>query len=92
MKDYKLLGFEKSKRKGKMYTAILENKKTGKLITSLHFGASNCENYQDRTGLNAYPKLIHGDTKRRKNYRARHKNTLKSGYYSPGYFSYYYLW
>ena len=89
--EYKLLGFEKSTRKNKMYSAILENKKTKRKIR-VHFGHNTMENYQDKTGLNLYPHLIHGDKERRRLYRARHKVYLKDGYYSSGFFSYNYLW
>lgn len=89
IKDYKLIGFEKSKTKNKMYDAILlkENKKY-----KVPFGDKRYQNFRDITGLNLYPHLIHDDNKRRKNYRTRHKHAVKKGYYSPGYFSYYYLW
>ncbi len=88
--DYNLKGFRKSNIKGKMYDAILENKET-KRLKHIPFG-SMMQNYQDKTGLNMYPHLIHGDKARRKNYRARASGKVKEGYYSPSFFSYYYLW
>ena len=69
----------------------LRNKKTGR-INKVHFGDNSMGNFKDSTGLNAYPRLIHGDTKRRKAFRARMKGFLKPGFYSPSYFSYYFLW
>ena len=90
-KDYKLLGYEKATRKGKMYNGVLQNKKTGKLVR-VPFGSTEYENYQDKTGLNLYPHLIHGDKKRRRLYRSRHKKDLKAGYYSAGWFSQFILW
>jgi hypothetical protein len=90
MKQWKLKGFQKSSRKKKMYSALLENK-DGKIV-KLHFGDTRYKNFQDKTGLNLYPKLIHGDAKRRKNYRRRHAGYIRQGFYSPGYFSYNYLW
>lgn len=90
-RQYKLLGFRKSNVKDKMYYALLEDRLTNKL-KKVHFGHDKYENYRDITGLNYYPTLIHGDSKRRKYYRARHKGFLKEGFYSPSYFSYYYLW
>ena len=90
-REYKLLGYEKATRKNKMYNAILQNRKTGQLVR-VPFGSTEYENYQDKTGLNLYPHLIHGDKKRKKLYIARHKKDLKAGYYSPGYFSYFILW
>ena len=90
-KDYKLLGFRVSNKKDKMYYALLENKKNKRLVR-IHFGHDKYQNYQDITELNEYPHLSHRDKNRRKNFRARHKGYLKTGYYSPSFFSYYYLW
>jgi len=91
MKEYKLDGFEKSKRKDKMYNALLRQRRTNKII-KVSFGHNKMQNFHDKTGLNAYPKLIHGDPVRRRLYKARHKSYLKVGFYSPSYFSFYYLW
>lgn len=89
--EYKLVGFRKSTRKGKMYDAILENKET-KRLKHIAFGDNQMENYHDKTGLNLYPSLIHGNTKRRDNYRKRARGKVKNGFYSPSYFSYFFLW
>ena len=70
--DHKLLGFDKSRRKNKMYDALILERKTNKIIR-VPFGDSTMENYQDKTGLNMYPHLIHIDPERRKRFRARHK-------------------
>ena len=89
--QYKFLGYEKSKKKDKMYNALLENKKSKRLV-KVPFGHNKYENFRDKTGLNAFPNLIHNDKERRRRFRARHKGYLKDGYYSPSYFSYYILW
>lgn len=89
--DYRLIRFQKSKTKFKKYDAILQNRKTNKLYI-VPFGQLPYESYRDKTGLNLYPQLLHGDKKRRERYRIRHQKDLKDGYYSPGYFSYFYLW
>ncbi len=89
--EYILSGYEKSKRKGKMYDALLIRKKDNKLIR-VPFGDSKMMNYKDETGLNLYPHLIHGDNKRRRLFKSRHKGYLKSGYWSPSWFSFYILW
>jgi hypothetical protein len=90
-KEYKFIEFRKSKAKHKMYAAILQNKKTGRTHT-VNFGDKRYQNYQDKTGLNLYPHLIHGDPERRKRYRQRHKKDLRAGYYSAGRFSWKILW
>lgn len=89
--QYKLLGYEKAKRKRKMYNALLERKQDKKIIR-VPFGDNKMENYHDKTGLNLYPHLIHGDKERRRRFRLRSKGYIKIGYYSPGFFSYYVLW
>ena len=91
IRDYELIGFKKSTRPRKMYKAIIENKRTKRRV-ELHFGDSTMKNYGDKTGLDAYPQLIHGDKKRRDRYISRHSGFIKKGYYSPGYFSMEYLW
>lgn len=90
-KEYKFLEFRKSKAKNKMYAAILKNNETGRKHT-VNFGSTKYQNFTDKTGLNLYPHLIHGDSKRRKSYRARHRKDLRDGYYSAGRFSWEYLW
>ena len=85
-----MVGFEKSNRKHKMYNAVLLSKNGSYHIVP--FGDKRFENFRDKTGLNLYPHLIHDDKKRRRNYRKRHQVYLKDGYYSPGYFSFHYLW
>lgn len=89
--DYTFIQFQKSGRSDKKYEAVLQNKKTARIVY-IHFGAINYENYGDKTGLNLYPHLIHGDKERRRLFRLRMKHNLKVGYYSPAFFAYYYLW
>ena len=90
-KDFKFQGFAKSTRQGKMYDAILKNRETGKNVR-VPFGDSSMENYGDKTGLHLYPKLIHGDQKRRKAFHDRSRGFVREGYYSPGFFSLNALW
>jgi len=91
MDDYKLLGFRKSTKEFKKYDAILSNRKTGKL-KYMSFGDNRFDNFRDMTGLDLYPDKIHNDKKRRLLYRIRHHHNLRYGYYSPSWFSYYFLW
>lgn len=88
--NYKLLRFEKSNTKNKMYDAILFNVKT-KRKKKIPFGDNKMENYRDITGLHLYPHLIHNDKRRRKLFRSRHRKNSKFKF-SSAYFSYYYLW
>jgi len=90
--EYSFVKFEKSKRVNKKYSAILQNKKTGRTKT-LPFGSSLHENYKDETGLNMYPEKMHGDIKRLELYRKRHAGEGdESRKYSPGWFSWHFLW
>lgn len=88
--DYALVGFERSRNKGKKYDAILRNKKTRK-NRRIPFGATGYEQYRDSTGLGLYARVNHGDPKRRRNYRTRHQGENKRKF-SSGYFSWKYLW
>jgi len=88
MSDYKLIGFRRSPRKFKKYDGALQDDE-GK-IKYVPFGDLRYKSFRDKTGLNMYP--VHSDEKRRANYRVRHKHHLRKGFYSPSYFSYYYLW
>ena len=64
MNNHRLIGFEASENKNKMYNAILLSN-TGNLIR-IPFGDERFENYQDKTSMNLYPHLIHGDKKEEK--------------------------
>lgn len=96
--EYKFIKFTRSSKKDKKYTAILQNKKTGKQRT-IHFGGIKKDGtpysqYKDTTGLGLYSKYDTNDKKRRELYRQRHSKEVPSfkDYYSAGYFSYKKLW
>jgi hypothetical protein len=91
MKDWELIGFRKSNKLHKKYDAILRNYDTNQMRI-ISFGDNRFMNYDDKTMLNAYPELIHRDKSRRKLFRMRQKHNLRKGFYSPSYFSFYYLW
>ena len=85
--------FKKSTRKGKKYMVVSPNGKT------IHFGASNMEQFKDSTGLGLYSHLDHKDLERRKRYLARAKGIKnKEGKLtwndknSANYYSIKYLW
>ena len=89
--EYILVGFERGTAKHKKYKALLEHKDSGKKI-SVHFGDVRYQQYRDSTGMGIYTHLNHGDPWRRAKYRMRHKKHVREDYYSPSWFSYYYLW
>ena len=76
--------FEKSKVKGKKYTAILPDGR------EVHFGALGYQQYRDTTPLKLYSELDHLDPERRKRYLKRHSKDYPKR--SPDYFSKKYLW
>jgi|TARA_B100000768_G_C11123815_1_gene308683 hypothetical protein len=98
----KILRFERGPP-GKKYTAIIQDKKTKK-IRKLHFGASDYEQFKDRTPLKLYAHKNHNTRKRMQNYFNRHSGTKKrgqaialekkksKGYYTPKILSHLYLW
>ena len=88
--EYKFVKFVKSKNPKKKYDAILQNKKTKREVR-VPFGQIGYEQYNDKTGLGLYSKYDHKDKKRRDSYRARHKNDNLNEY-SPGFFSWRFLW
>lgn len=91
MREWQLQKIVPTESKMKKYTAIITNKNTGRTV-KLHFGDERYQQYKDSTGLGCYTHLDHNDKKRRAAYKARHKATLKAGFYSPGFFSDRYLW
>lgn len=76
--------FEKSKVKGKKYTAILPD---GKRV---NFGAVGFQQYRDDVPLKLYSHLDHLDKARRDLYYKRHNKDYPK--YSPDWFSKIYLW
>lgn len=90
MIDFKILRFEKSKRKNKKYTVFIFNKKT-KRINKVHFGDIRYEQYKDTTPLKLYSHKNHLDKERRKRYKARHEKT-RHRKYSASWFSDKFLW
>ena len=99
----RIVRFNKSKKKGKKYEAIIKNIKTGN-TRILHFGADAYQQYKDRTPLKLYAKKNHGTRKRMQNYFNRHSGTKNrreaieiekrksDGYYNPKILSHEYLW
>ena len=94
----RLLHITPSTRKGKKYKATFQDGH------SIHFGASNYEQYKDSTGVGKYSYKNHGDSTRRRSYFLRHsgkaykgeaiKKELKksNGKYTAKILSHTYLW
>lgn len=95
---YRFLRFEKSKKKGKKYTAVLQDKNTEREV-KVHFGQKGYEHYKDSTGLGIWSHLNHLDKDRRKRYLQRASGIrdgegklTKDNILSPNYWSINYLW
>ena len=87
-KQYDIKGFEVGKG-NKKYNALIQHKKT-KEIVKIPFGDKRYEQYKD-SALGIYSHLDHHDKYRRCAYQKRHKND-NLHCFSPGYFSWFYLW
>ena len=98
-----ILRIVKSDKKEKKYTAFVRDKKTRK-VRKIHFGASDYEQFKDRTKVGYYSHKNHGNRKRQQNYYNRHSGTKKrreaidkeerksKGYYNAKILSHRYLW
>jgi hypothetical protein len=100
----KIIKIEKSKVKGKKYTAKVKNIKTNK-TRKISFGALGYQQFKDRTPLKLYKKLNHSDKKRQERYYGRFSKGIKNrkkaieyeekksnGYYNAKILSHIYLW
>ena len=74
-----IVNFERGKQK-KKYMVHLKDKKTKKVRT-LSFGHKDYQQFKDRTKLQLYKHLNHGERKRMRNYYSRHSGvkTRKAG-------------
>lgn len=87
---FKHIRFERSKKMGKKYDAIIEDKIT-KRQQRVPFGSNIHEQYRDTTGLKLYSRLDHNDEKRRQSYLARHEKTRHKKF-SSSWYSSVFLW
>ena len=87
---WKLITFEISINPHKMYEAVIQNRVTG-IHKRIPFGNVRKKYYTDKTGLDAYDESIHRNSMLKELYQKRNKRYLKSGYYSSGYFTWWYL-
>jgi hypothetical protein len=99
----RILKFEKSKKDGKKYTVVVEDRVTKK-TRIIHFGGLGYQQYKDRTPSKLYAKDNHATRKRMRNYFKRHSGTpvrseaikkeidKSGGYYNAKILSHIYLW
>lgn len=99
----RIIRFEKSPIDGKKYRAYIKHLKTNK-ERHIDFGASDYQQYKDRTGLGFYSHKNHGTRKRMRNYFNRHSGTpirseaiekekiASKGLYNPKILSHENLW
>ncbi len=97
-----IVKFERGKQK-KKYKVHLKDKKTKRKRT-LSFGHKDYQQFKDRTKLQLYKHLNHGERKRMRNYYSRHSGVKtrragiakekkkNNGYYTPKLLSHIYLW
>ena len=90
--NYKFIKFVRSSDSNKKYDAILEHKTTGRR-KKISFGQRGASQYRDSTGLKLYSNFDTNDPKRKKLYQQRHEGEGEPNRkYSPGWFSWHYLW
>lgn len=99
----RIIRFEKSPIKGKKYRAHVRDLKT-RSERHIDFGASDYQQFKDRTRLGIYTSKNHGTRKRMRNYFNRHSGTpirskaiekerkKSKGYYNAKILSHEYLW
>jgi len=100
----KIIKFKRSTNPDKKYMVFIKNLNNNK-IRILHFGASDYQQYKDRTPLKLFSNKNHNDKNRQMNYYSRHSNGIKNrkkaikyelnkskGYYTPKLLSHIYLW
>jgi hypothetical protein len=100
----KIIKFEKSSNPEKKYMATIKDLNTGK-TRIIHFGASDYEQFKDRTPLKLYSRKNHGNRHRQMNYYSRHSHGITNrkkaidyeikksgGYYNAKILSHIYLW
>ena len=87
---FRHIRFERSKKKGSKYDAIIEDKIT-KRQQRVPFGDVSYQQYLDSTGLKLYSRLDHKDPRRRELYLARHQKTMTKKY-SPSWYFAVFLW
>ena len=103
MRLERLESIRRSTRAGKKYAATVRDKRTS-ATRVLHFGASDYEQFKDRTSVGAFSHKDHGDRVRQRNYYTRHSGTpsrteairlewkRSGGRYTPKLLSHIYLW
>ena len=100
----KIIEFQKSSNPKKKYMSFIKDLDTNH-ISKIHFGASDYQQYKDRTPLKLYSNNDHSDKKRQMNYYSRHSNGItnrkeaiaheikkSNGYYNAKILSHIYLW
>jgi hypothetical protein len=88
--EFAFVKFQKSQRKYKKYDAVLQHKRTKKVVL-IPFGDTRYQQFHDSTGLGLYSHLDHNDEQRRQNYWSRHRADSKVQF-SAGFFAANYLW
>jgi hypothetical protein len=91
MGEWDFLHFKPSPTPNKKYTAVLQERVGGRTV-EVDFGRPGFWHFRDATGLNLYSQLDHMDFERRQLFRERFGHYIIPSMYTPGYFSYHFLW
>lgn len=91
MGEWDFLHFKPSPSPDKKYTAVLRERIGGRIV-ELDFGRPGFWHFQDATGLDLYSHLDHKDFERRQLFKERYSHYIIPSMYTPGYFSFNFLW
>jgi hypothetical protein len=91
MGEWELMHFKPAACADKKYTAVLKERISDRTV-EIDFGRPGFKQFQDVTGLGLYSHLDHKSAERRQKFRDRCAKFVQADVYTPGYFSYHFLW
>jgi len=89
--QWELLRFEPCSSPHKKYTAVLKDRMTDRTV-NLDFGKPGFWHFEDVTGLGLFSHLDRKCPDRRQKFRDRFAKFVQADMFTPGYFSYHFLW
>jgi len=89
--QWELLHFKAAASPGKKYSAVLKERISDRTV-EVDFGKPGFWHFEDITGLGLYSHFDHKSTVRRERFRDLYAKYVQSDMFTPGYFSYHFLW
>lgn len=75
----------------KKYSAVIKERSSNRMV-NIDFGKPGFWHFHDVTGLGLYSHLDRKCPERRQKFRDRYAKFVQADMYTPGYFSYHFLW